>query len=89
MADLAFAEHLAEIVIRGAGRPGGGIDGLGTFYPTHAGFASNRRRRASSWLTDANIWRRSHNFTTTCRRAGSGPWMDVRRLLPGETGRAP
>jgi len=85
VADLAFARHLARIVVRGvsSGREVE-IDGLGTFHPDPSGFRFEpppprvflaygcEDRQAVSRLYDE------------LRQSGFGPWMDVRRLLPGQ-----
>jgi TIR domain len=86
MSEPSPAEQLAQIVIRGLAQ---GkvveIDGLGVFYPDAASgcrfeprppqvFVAYVRedRQAAEWLYQA------------LEAAGFSPWMDIRKLLPGQ-----
>jgi hypothetical protein len=85
--EAADVEQVANVVIAGlaAGKPVE-IDGLGVFYPDDAkGFRFEPRRlpqvfiayvtedaTAVGWLYEA------------LENAGFSPWMDVRKLLPGQ-----
>jgi TIR domain-containing protein len=85
VADPAFAEHLAQIVIRGvsAGREVE-IDGLGTFYPDPRGFRFEPpppRIFLAYGREDLETVSQLYDHLQAC---GFGPWMDVRRLLPGQ-----
>jgi hypothetical protein len=85
VSDLAFARHLAQIVIRGvsAGREVE-IDGLGTFRPDERGFRFEPpppRVFLAYGREDLEAVSRLYDHL----QAGNfGPWMDVRRLLPGQ-----
>jgi TIR domain len=85
VSDLAFAGHLAQIVIRGvsAGREVE-IDGLGTFYPDPRGFRFEPqppRVFLAYGREDLEMVSQLYDRLEAC---GFGPWMDVRRLLPGQ-----
>jgi|HubBroStandDraft_1064217.scaffolds.fasta_scaffold271156_2 hypothetical protein len=85
--EAADVEQVANVVIAGlaAGKPVE-IDGLGVFYPDTAnGFRFEPRRspqvfiayvtedaEAAGWLYEA------------LEKAGFSPWMDARKLLPGQ-----
>lgn len=85
MSDRSFAEQVAQIVIRGisSGREVE-IDGLGTFYPDADGFRFEPpppRVFLAYGCEDLAVVSSLYDHLTA---AGFGPWMDVRRLLPGQ-----
>lgn len=80
-------EQVANVVIEGlaAGKPVE-IDGLGVFYPDDAqGFRFEPRRQAQVFIAyvteDAPVAGRLYD---ALEKAGFSPWMDVRKLLPGQ-----
>jgi hypothetical protein len=85
VSDLTFAQHLAKVVIRGisAGREVE-IDGLGTFYPDAAGFRfepAPPRVFLAYGREDVEAVLRLYD---RLQASGLSPWMDVRRLIPGQ-----
>ena len=87
MTDSSAIEHLAHIVIRGlASGKAVEIDGLGVFYPDSArGFRFEPRRAPQVFL--AYVREDSgpvESLYATLEAQGFNPWMDVRKLLPGQ-----
>jgi hypothetical protein len=87
MNEPVYAQQLADVVISGLaeGRVVE-IDGLGIFYPDPArGFHFEPRRLAQVFIayvkedqTEAEL------LYDTLAGAGFSPWMDVRKLMPGQ-----
>ena len=87
MIDLSLIEQVAQIVIRGlaAGKPVE-IEGLGSFLPDAAdGFRFEPRQLPRVFVAygkeDAPQVRR---LCDALEAVGFSPWMDERRLLPGQ-----
>jgi TIR domain len=81
------AEQVAQVVIRGlaAGKPVE-IDGLGIFYPDAARFFRFEPRRLPQVFVayageDRPVAARLFD---ALEQAGFAPWMDIRKLLPGQ-----
>lgn len=80
-------EQLANVVIEGlAGGNPVEIDGLGVFYPDAVrGFRFEPRRQAQVFIAyaaeDAAVTGR---LCDALEEAGFSPWMDTRKLLPGQ-----
>jgi hypothetical protein len=83
----ADLEQVAQVVIEGlaAGKPVE-IDGLGVFYPDEVhGFRFTPRRQTQVFI--AYVTEDAAAAGTLCdalEDAGFSPWMDVRKLLPGQ-----
>ena len=86
MADASIPEQLAQIVIRGlaAGRTVE-IDGLGIFYPD-ADCSFRFEPRAPqvfiAYAKEDSVM--AEQLCLALEAAGFGPWLDVRKLLPGQ-----
>ena len=88
MVDRAFGEHIAQVVIRGlrSGQPVE-IDGLGVFYPDDAPryFRFEERRLPSVFVAYVEEDRAAaERLYDALESAGFAPWMDKRKLLPGQ-----
>jgi hypothetical protein len=86
--DRPFAEEVAQVVIRGlaAGQPVE-IDGLGIFYPDpDRVFRFEPRRQQPRVFIAYVVEDRPHalRLYDSLEAAGFAPWMDVRKLLPGQ-----
>ena len=87
MDECATCQHLHQIVIRGlrAGRAVE-IEGLGTFFPDkELGVRFEPPRQSQVFIAyvkedEAQAARLYTNLAST----GFSPWMDVRKLLPGQ-----
>jgi hypothetical protein len=87
MTDSALAEQLAQIVIRGvAGGKEVEIEPLGVFYPDpDRGFRFVARPQLRVFLAYVTEDRPSVELLyDELENAGYAPWMDVRKLLPGQ-----
>jgi len=86
MPDTTSLEQLAQVVLEGlaASQPVE-IEGLGIFYPAPHGFRFEPRRGPQVFVAyvkeDLALAERLFNHLEA---AGFFPWMDVRRLLPGQ-----
>jgi hypothetical protein len=85
--DRVFGECVAQVVINGilSGRPVE-IDGLGTFYPDRNRFFRFEPRRLPQVFIayveeDRPLAERLYG---ALEAAGFAPWMDTRKLLPGQ-----
>jgi len=82
-----FFDQLSEIVLRGiaAGEPVE-IDGLGVFYPDAVrGVRFEPRRAPRVFIAYAREdLAKSVRLFDELESAGFNPWMDVRKLLPGQ-----
>lgn len=80
-------QQVARIVLRGVGAGKTvEIDGLGVFYPdARRGFRFEPRALPQAFIAygkeDEKLARRLYE---DLNRAGFNPWMDVRKLLPGQ-----
>ena len=87
VADREFGEQVAQIVIRGlmAGETVE-IDGLGVFYPDDTQyFRFEERRLPQVFLAYVDEDRAAaERLYDTLEAAGFAPWMDKRKLLPGQ-----
>lgn len=87
MDDRAFGEQVAQVVIKGilAGRAIE-IDGLGTFYPDPDRFFRFEPKRQPQVLIAYVVEDRAaaERLFDTLEAAGFAPWMDTRKLLPGQ-----
>jgi hypothetical protein len=87
VSDRELGEQLAQIVIRGlmAGEAVE-IDGLGVFYPDDAQyFRFEERRWPQVFLAYVDEDRATaERLYDTLEAAGFAPWMDKRKLLPGQ-----
>src|SRR5205085_5182160 len=87
VADRAYAEQVAQVVIRGllAGKTVE-IDGLGVFHPDEARyFRFEERRLPQVFLAYVDEDRAAaERLYDTLEAAGFAPWMDKRKLLPGQ-----
>ena len=87
MADRESAEQVAQVVIRGlmAGKTVE-IDGLGVFYPDDTRyFRFEERRLPQVFLAYVDEDRQAaERLYETLEAAGFAPWMDKRKLLPGQ-----
>ena len=87
MADYSALEQLAQVVIRGlAAGNVVEIDGLGSFLPDGVhGFRFEPRRLPEVFVAyvkeDAE---QAERLCEALEAAGFSPWMDVRKLLPGQ-----
>lgn len=87
MAEFSALEQLAQVVIRGlASGNAVEIDGLGSFLPdAENGFRFEPRRLPQVFVAyvkeDAEPAGRLYDALET---AGFSPWMDIRKLLPGQ-----
>ncbi len=87
MTDSALAAELAQIVVRGvASGKEVEIEPLGVFYPDpDCGFRFEARPQSRVFLAyvseDRAVAERLYEALET---AGYAPWMDVRKLLPGQ-----
>ena len=87
MADRGSAEQVAQVVLRGllAGRTVE-IDGLGIFHPDAARFFRFEERRLPqvfiAYVEEDR--RQAERLYQTLEEAGFAPWMDTRKLLPGQ-----
>ena len=87
MDDRTFADHIAQVVINGllSGSPVE-IDGLGAFYPDPDRFFRFEPRRLPQVFIayveeDRPLAERLYD---TLEASGFSPWMDTRKLLPGQ-----
>ncbi len=86
MGDSASLDQLAQVVLEGlaASQPVE-IEGLGIFYPAPHGFRFEPRRGPQVFIAyvkeDQPLAERLFDELAA---AGFYPWMDVRRLLPGQ-----
>ncbi len=85
--EAADLEQVANVVIEGlAGGKPVEIDGLGVFYPdTARGFRFEPRRRVQvfiAYVTEDGV--AAGRLFDSLQAAGFSPWMDVRKLLPGQ-----
>jgi TIR domain len=87
VADASARDQLSEIVIRGlaAGNPVE-IDGLGVFFPdAMRGFRFEPRRTPRVFVAYAREdLAAAERLYDDLEAAGFSPWMDVRKLLPGQ-----
>jgi hypothetical protein len=85
--EAADVEQVANVVIAGlaAGKPVE-IDGLGVFYPDAAnGFRFEPRRLAQVFIAYVTEDAAAAGWLyEALENAGFSPWMDVRKLLPGQ-----
>jgi hypothetical protein len=85
--DRAFGEHVAQVVINGiaAGRAVE-IDGLGTFFPDRDRFFRFEPKRLPQVFIAYVVEDRplAERLYDTLEEAGFAPWMDTRKLLPGQ-----
>lgn len=87
MAEFSALEQLAQVVIRGlASGKAVEIDGLGSFLPdAENGFRFEPRRLPQVFVAyvkeDAEP---AGRLCDALEAAGFSPWMDVRKLLPGQ-----
>lgn len=87
MDDRVFAEYVAQAVIHGIGEGQSvEIDGLGTFHPDCDRFFRFEPKRLPQVFIayveeDRPLAERLYD---TLEGAGFGPWMDTRKLLPGQ-----
>ena len=87
MAEYSALEQLAQVVIRGlAGGNVVEIDGLGSFLPDAVnGFRFEPRRLPQVFVAyvkeDAE---QAERLSDALEAAGFSPWLDVRKLLPGQ-----
>lgn len=87
MADRESAEQVAQAVLQGllAGKAVE-IDGLGVFYPDAARFFRFEPHRAPrvfvAYVTEDRA--AAARLYDALEAAGFAPWMDVRKLLPGQ-----
>jgi hypothetical protein len=87
VADRESAEQVAQVVIRGlAAGKSVEIDGLGVFHPDPARIFRFEPRRLSQVFIayveeDRSLAERLYE---TLGAAGFAPWMDTRKLLPGQ-----
>jgi hypothetical protein len=90
VADTLLAQQLAQVVIRGlaAGRTVE-IDELGVFYPDPGcGFRFEPRLLPQVFVAYGKEDRAmAEHLSDALETAGFGPWMDVRKLLPGQNWR--
>ena len=87
MGELSSAEQVAQVVLAGlsAGKPVE-IDGLGVFYPDEARFFRfEPQRRPQVFLAYVvEDWPLVERLYESLEAAGFSPWMDRRKLLPGQ-----
>src|SRR5207302_11245998 len=86
VADSSLPEQLAHIVIRGlaAGKPVE-IDGLGVFYPDPVDSFRFEPRSPQVFVSYAREdTAMAEQLCQALDGAGFGPWLDVRKLLPGQ-----
>ncbi len=87
MGDRAGAEQVAQVVIRGllAGKAVE-IDGLGVFHPDVAHFFRFEPTRAAQVFLAYVVedWQLVDRLYDALEAAGFAPWMDRRKLLPGQ-----
>jgi hypothetical protein len=88
VADHEFGEQVAQVVLRGLmeGKTVE-IDGLGVFYPDEKPryFRFEDRRRPQVFLAYVDEDRSTiERLYDTLEAAGFAPWMDKRKLLPGQ-----
>jgi hypothetical protein len=85
--ERAFGEQVAQVVINGllAGSAVE-IDGLGTFYPDPDRFFRFEPRRLPQVFIAYVVEDRpaAERLYDTLEAAGFAPWMDTRKLLPGQ-----
>src|SRR5690348_18341319 len=86
MIDESPAAQLAQVVVRGLSRGKAvEIDGLGIFYPDPLRGLRFEARAPQVFLAyareDREVVERLYDALSG---SGFGPWMDVRRLLPGQ-----
>lgn len=85
--DLAVIEHLSHIVIRGLARGQAvEIDGLGVFYPdADHGFRFEPRKTRQVFLAYVQEdLEAAERLFGALEAAGFSPWMDIRKLVPGQ-----
>ena len=84
---MGDAEQIAGIVLKGllAGKSVE-IDGLGVFHPDAAQYFRFEPRRAPQVFVAYVIedWRLAERLYDDLEAAGFAPWMDRRKLLPGQ-----
>ena len=87
MSELSYTQQLVQIVIRNL-RAGNivDIDGLGVFYPDReSGVRFEARSLPQVFIAyvkeDEKI---AHLLCARLETAGFNPWMDVRKMLPGQ-----
>ena len=87
MDDREFGEHVAQVVINGiqAGRAVE-IDGLGTFFPDRERFFRFAPKNLPQVFLAYVVEDRPavERLYDTLEAAGFAPWMDTRKLLPGQ-----
>jgi len=85
--DPTAAEQVAQVVLNGllAGKPVE-IDGLGVFYPDATRFFRFEPRRTAKVFIAYVVedWREAEQLYDALEAAGFAPWMDRRKLLPGQ-----
>jgi hypothetical protein len=85
--DRAFGEHVAQVVINGiASGRAVEIDGLGTFFPDPDRFFRFEPKRLPQVFLAYVVEDRPlvERLYETLEEAGFAPWMDTRKLLPGQ-----
>ncbi len=85
-ADLSPAEQLADIVVRGLAEGRAvEIDGLGVFYPdARHGFRFESRATQVFLAYVREDEAAARRLFDALEKAGFAPWMDAKKLLPGQ-----
>jgi hypothetical protein len=87
MSEITPAQQLAQVVVRGLAEGKTiEIDGLGVFYPDPGcGFCFEPRTLPQVFIAYAKEDRaKAEILYQSLEEAGFSPWMDVRKLMPGQ-----